>query len=123
VSTRKSTSDVPRLLLSIPEAAKALGCSVWAVRSLIWDQKLPFLKIGKRFLIDIADIRVFIANASHASSDDARREIQAYRESLSNQDPRVAAPLIVAKANEILTRYERSKSGHGGVYRDKGGRF
>ena len=57
---------------------------------------------------------------SHGSTDDARAELQAYRESLSGQDPRVAAPLIVAKANEIQARYDRSKNGHG-IYRNGGG--
>ncbi len=49
------------LLLDIHGAARALSSTVWAVRSLIWDGKIPFIKIGRKFLIDPADIRAFVA--------------------------------------------------------------
>jgi excisionase family DNA binding protein len=59
-----STSAVPpteTLLLDIHGAARALSATPWAVRSLIWDGKIPFLKIGRRFLVDPADLRAYIA--------------------------------------------------------------
>jgi excisionase family DNA binding protein len=49
------------LLLPLKEAANALGCTVWAMRSLLWDNQIPYLKIGRRFLVDPADLRAYIA--------------------------------------------------------------
>lgn len=48
-------------LLDINGAARMLSSTVWTVRNLLWAKKIPFVKIGRRFLIDPADIRVFIA--------------------------------------------------------------
>jgi excisionase family DNA binding protein len=50
-----------RLLLDILGAARALSTTVWTVRSLLWDGKIPFVKIGRRFLVDPADLRAYIA--------------------------------------------------------------
>ena len=63
---RKSSvvSPVPvsePLLLDIHGAARALSATPWAVRSLLWDGKIPFVKIGRRFLVDPADLRAYIA--------------------------------------------------------------
>lgn len=49
------------LLLPLKEAARSLGCSVWAMRSLLWDKQIPYIKIGRRFLVDPADLRAYIA--------------------------------------------------------------
>jgi excisionase family DNA binding protein len=38
-----------------------LSSTTWTVRNLLWAKKIPFVKIGRRFLIDPADIRAFIA--------------------------------------------------------------
>jgi excisionase family DNA binding protein len=48
------------LLLDIKGAARFLSCSVWAVRSLLWDKKIPYIKIGRKYLIDPADLRAFV---------------------------------------------------------------
>jgi hypothetical protein len=63
---RPANSAVPAvhpepLLLDIHGAARALSSTVWAVRSLIWDEKIPYIKIGRRFLVSPADLQVFIA--------------------------------------------------------------
>jgi len=49
------------LLVDINGAAKLLSSTPWTVRGLLWARKIPFSKIGKRFLIDPADLRNFIA--------------------------------------------------------------
>ena len=49
------------LLLDIHGAARALSATPWAVRSLLWDGKIPYIKIGRRFLVDPADLRAYIA--------------------------------------------------------------
>ncbi len=49
------------LLLDIKGAARMLSSTAWTVRNLLWAKKIPFVKIGRRFLIDPADIRAFVA--------------------------------------------------------------
>jgi excisionase family DNA binding protein len=49
------------LLLDIHGAARALSATPWAIRSLLWDGKIAFIKIGRRFLVDPADLRAYIA--------------------------------------------------------------
>ena len=49
------------LLVDINGAAKLLSSTPWTVRGLLWARKIPFIKVGKRFLIDPADLRNFIA--------------------------------------------------------------
>lgn len=48
------------LLLNIPEVARMLSSSVWTVRGLLWNNEIPHIKIGRRFLVDPADLRAFI---------------------------------------------------------------
>lgn len=55
------------ILLDIQGAARALSSSVWSVRALIWDQKIPHIKIGKKFLIDPADLRAFVQREKEAA--------------------------------------------------------
>lgn len=50
------------LLLDIHGAARALSATPWAVRSLLWDGKIPHIKIGRRFLIRPADLKRYIEN-------------------------------------------------------------
>jgi excisionase family DNA binding protein len=52
-------ADRPRLL-TVKDAAAYLSCTVWCIRSLIWSRKIPYLKLGKRFLIDRADLDSFV---------------------------------------------------------------
>jgi excisionase family DNA binding protein len=49
------------LLLDIKAAARVLSSTTWTVRNLLWAKKIPFIKIGRRFLIDPVDLRAFIA--------------------------------------------------------------
>ena len=49
-------SPLKKRLYSIPEAATYLGRSVWSVRELIWDGKLPCVKVGRRIHLDIIDL-------------------------------------------------------------------
>jgi excisionase family DNA binding protein len=48
------------LLLDIHGAARALSATPWAVRSLLWDGKIPYVKIGRKHLISPDDLREFI---------------------------------------------------------------
>jgi len=69
VPQQKNVSAVPAvafpavepILVDIKGAAHLLSSTAWTVRNLLWTKKIPFVKIGRRFLIDPADIRAFIA--------------------------------------------------------------
>jgi excisionase family DNA binding protein len=52
------------LCVPIPVAAKMLGTTVRAVRSLLWSRKLPHLKLGKRFVIPVAELRTFVQRSA-----------------------------------------------------------
>ncbi len=43
-------------LLTLPEAAHYLGCTIWSVRELIWRGQLPYTRFGKRFQVDRQDL-------------------------------------------------------------------
>jgi excisionase family DNA binding protein len=47
-------------LLTLPEAARYLGCTVWTVRELIWKGELHYTRFGKRFQVDLRDLDVLI---------------------------------------------------------------
>ena len=49
-----------RRLLTLPEAARYLGCTLWSVRDLIWKGQLPHTRFGKRFQVDVQDLDAMI---------------------------------------------------------------
>jgi excisionase family DNA binding protein len=49
----------PRML-NIKQSAAYMGATVWFIRSLIWDRRIPFCKFGNRLLIDRKDIDAYI---------------------------------------------------------------
>jgi len=57
-------------LLTIPEAARYLGCTVWSVRDLIWKGDLPYTRFGKRFQVDIRDLDALIEREKRREGPD-----------------------------------------------------
>jgi excisionase family DNA binding protein len=49
------------ILVDIHAAARMLSSTQWTVRGLLWDKKIPFVKIGRRFLMDPSDVRAYVA--------------------------------------------------------------
>ena len=47
-------------MLSIKSAALYLNTSVWFIRTLIWERKVPHVRAGHRFLLDIGDLDRFV---------------------------------------------------------------
>ena len=43
-------------LYSIKEASEYLGRGIWAIRKMIWKGEIPYVKAGRRILLDIRDI-------------------------------------------------------------------
>jgi excisionase family DNA binding protein len=52
---------VPRLL-RIQDAARYLSATTWFVETLIRERKIPSLIVGKRRVIDVLDLDVWIEN-------------------------------------------------------------
>jgi excisionase family DNA binding protein len=48
--------SISQRLLTLPEAAHYLGCTLWSVRELIWKGQLPYTRFGKRFQVDRRDL-------------------------------------------------------------------
>ncbi|HCX90552.1 MAG TPA: hypothetical protein DHT43_08600 [Deltaproteobacteria bacterium] len=51
---------INKRLYSIKEASLYLGRSVWAVREMLWAGKIPYVKDGRRILLDINDMDLWI---------------------------------------------------------------
>jgi excisionase family DNA binding protein len=49
----------PRLI-SIKAAAAYLSCTIWAVRTLVWNRQVASLKIGNKILFDRKDLDAYI---------------------------------------------------------------
>lgn len=49
----------PRLL-SLKDSASYLGAHLWAVRQMVRNQELPYVQIGRKFLIDRIDLDRYI---------------------------------------------------------------
>lgn len=47
-------------LLGISAAAQYLGATQWFIRTLIWERRIAFCRLGKRLLIDRSDLDSFI---------------------------------------------------------------
>ena len=58
VSQRHQSS--PRLLVSVTEAARALGISHRSVRGLVYSGQLKSVKVGARRLIAVNDLEGFV---------------------------------------------------------------
>jgi excisionase family DNA binding protein len=52
--------QIAKRLYSIDEASIYLGRTVWAVREMVWAGKLPYVKDGRRILLDIEDMETWV---------------------------------------------------------------
>jgi excisionase family DNA binding protein len=50
------SKEQARRWLTVKAAAEHLNCSVHWIRSLLWAGEVPFVRIGKRFIVDRADL-------------------------------------------------------------------
>jgi len=53
-------SGVRKRLYSIKDAMIYFGRSEWSVREMIWAGKLPFIRDGRRIMLDINDMEEWI---------------------------------------------------------------
>lgn len=47
-------------LLSQADAATYLGISYWTLRDLVFRRELPFVRIGRRVLVDRLDLDIYL---------------------------------------------------------------
>jgi excisionase family DNA binding protein len=67
-----AATDVPRLLLSTSEVARALGVSQRFVKSLIQTGDLPSLKVGRLRRIWLGDLEAWVEHKRSAHSPTRR---------------------------------------------------
>ena len=60
MSTQPSHNTFNKRLYSIKELVALIGVTEWFWRSQIWDGKLPFVRVGRKMLIDSRDLEKFI---------------------------------------------------------------
>jgi excisionase family DNA binding protein len=51
---------VQPILVNIKTASQMLGTTVWSVRELLWAKKIPHVQIGRRYLVDPADLQAYV---------------------------------------------------------------
>lgn len=56
MAQRIASPQIQKRLYSVNEASVYLGRTVWAVREMLWAGKIPFIKDGRRILLDIKDM-------------------------------------------------------------------
>ncbi len=61
----------PPLLVDIKGAARLLSSTVWSVRELLWAKQIPHVRIGRRHLIDPADLRAFVERQKNGNGGGA----------------------------------------------------
>jgi len=56
----KHAEPIQPRLLGIEAAAQYLGATPWFIRTLIWERRVPFCRLGKRLVIDRTDLDSFV---------------------------------------------------------------
>jgi len=62
-SSNKTSTTAPAIqprALNIQEAASYIGATVWFLRTLIWNRRIPYLKHGHRYAFDRLDLDRFL---------------------------------------------------------------
>ncbi len=62
-------------VLTLPEVAAQLRCSVGFVRSLLADEEMPYLKCGKRFCVLQGDVNRWLERARSRQEPAKRGQI------------------------------------------------
>jgi excisionase family DNA binding protein len=67
---KKMQSEVPSphpKYVTVQGAAKYLCTTIWFIRSLIYDRKVPAVKLGNRYVFDVADLDAYVAKLKDAA--------------------------------------------------------
>jgi excisionase family DNA binding protein len=55
-----SATEIQPKLINIKSAAAYIGATVWFMRTIVLENRIPFLRFGHRLLFDPADLDKFI---------------------------------------------------------------
>ncbi len=62
-------AEIPRLALSIPEAAKALSLGERTVEGLARTGQLRPVRVGRRVILSVADLRSWLASEAEKAGE------------------------------------------------------
>jgi excisionase family DNA binding protein len=65
---RNPTAGGEKRLYSVEEAAIYLGRTTGAVREMLWAGKLPYVRDGRRILLDVRDMDAWIEKSKTRST-------------------------------------------------------
>jgi hypothetical protein len=66
----EKTDESPIRLVAVETAGTIIGLGKWRIRSLVYSGELPYVRLGRRVMIDIRDIELFIE--SHKTREGRR---------------------------------------------------
>src|SRR5258708_26496337 len=69
--TANESIVIPHRLLTLPEAAHYLGCTIWSARELICRGQLPYTRFGKRFQMDRQDLDELVDREKRSEGTDS----------------------------------------------------
>jgi excisionase family DNA binding protein len=53
---------ISKRLFSLKDAATYLGRTVWGVRELVWNGRIPVIREGRKYYIDVKDLDAYVEN-------------------------------------------------------------
>ena len=59
-----SYPEIPPTMLTIKETAKRTGLAEYYIRNLVWERKIPFLPVGKKYLINLEGLTNYLIATS-----------------------------------------------------------
>ena len=66
-SVQSNSFPTEPFLLDIRGVAHVLSSSIWTVRALLWNDEIPHIKVGRKFMVDPYDLREFIRRKKEAA--------------------------------------------------------
>ncbi len=115
--TANEGTVIPHRLLTLPEAAHYLGCTIWSVRELIWKGQLPYTRFGKRFQVDRQDLDELVDREKRCEGRGPanRRVTQRASEMANSSHANVAQALSLNEECEDETSGRKGKKQHAKV--------
>ena len=65
----ESEKPIESPVFTLKEAAKFLNCSVWTVRSLIWNGDISYQKLGNHFVVSRKELEQFLESGWRRNGD------------------------------------------------------
>ena len=60
---KEETTPVCARMLNVRQAATYIGATIWYVRTIAWQKKVPTVTFGNRLLFDRCDLDAYIERA------------------------------------------------------------